>query len=259
MKKNKILYYVSLVLGLIFIIIGSIFLIKNISNTSGISEEYIEDKRLYLNGDIKVIENAYDDEFDISVASPILIRNVEMVQYYKDDEGVRMVLANYPIASFDDYINPDFSNIRSKVFYGDSKINDIVLDETILKQIYINNFDSPLIYKQVEDLPLENGDVYNLVYNNGAYVTASDEWHLGDIRVTYYYLDEEELKDFTVVARCKDNKLIMDDNSIILNEYKSIKDIKNLLKSNLILMYICFALGILFVVLGLLFNKDKGV
>ena len=257
MKKNKVLYYISLTLGLIFIIIGSVLLIRNISKTSGISEEYIENKRIYSSGDIKVVEDAYDDEFDISYTSPILIRNVEMVQYYKDDKGVRMVLANYPIASFDDYINPEFSNITSKVFYGKSTINNIVLDESILEQLYINDFDSPLTYKQVEDLPIENGDAYNLVYNNGTYVTASDEWQLGDIRVTYYYLDEEQLKDFTIVAGCSDNKLIMDDDSIVLNEYKSINDIKNLLKSNLTLMYISFGLGILFVIVGLLSNRSK--
>lgn len=153
-------------------------------------------KKETISGKLYYSEKVIDPDFGIEVDSPILIREVEMVQYFKNDNGdVEMVFANYPIESFDEKTNPEFPNyVTSEVFHEKLYINGIELSEGVIQNI-INSADIPKI--QLNDLPKDNGNKFNLVEYNGAYVTASNNWDIGDIRVTFYYLDKDNIYNLT--------------------------------------------------------------
>jgi len=149
-----------------------------------------------------------DELLNIEVDTPILIRNVEMVQYYKDDTGVKTVLANYLIESFEDdgktYTNPEFpSDFTNQLFFSNLTIQENVLSEELIYAI-VNSESVEKI--QVTDLDKEAGLQYNLVVVDNSYVTASDDWQVGDIKVTYYCL--KPTVEYNITAKLKDNVLI---------------------------------------------------
>lgn len=148
---------------------------------------------------------ASDDRYGVEINSPILIREVEMVQYYKDENGkVELVFANYPIESFDNYNNPNFpEEIKSEVFYSeDIKFNDYELSEDVIDAIAYSDIDKLEITElQVNDV-LED----NLVCVDNALVSASNEWQLGEIRITYKYIDPS--KEYSINSSTKGNQII---------------------------------------------------
>lgn len=128
---------------------------------------------------------ASDPQLNISVDAPILVRTVEMVQNYTDESGTRLVFANYLIENEN---NPSFpTDITSKVFYDPSiSLNGEAIDESVI-EVIAGKYEG----KKLENLGRENGNAFNLTgdYSSSAYVTASDDYKLGDIRVTYTYLE----------------------------------------------------------------------
>lgn len=136
-------------------------------------------------GKLEYTGTVKDEELNVEVDAPILIREVEMVQYYKDENGnVKTVLANYPIDSFDGYTNPEFK-MNNAIIHGELKINGVVLSEEMIKAIvYSDN-----VKKIKVDVDGNSGNKLGLVYLDGSYVTASNDYELGDIKVTYYYID----------------------------------------------------------------------
>ena len=151
-----------------------------------------------ISGKVASTPGAHDDELLIETDAPVLIRSVEMVQYLKDDNGnVNLVLANYPIESFEGYENPEFNlPLDNRVFYGEIKLNDEVLSgEQVKSLVYSNETD----FTRLHNLPTSNGHKYNLVLKDDAYITASDDWNLGDIRITYYTLEFDDTKDYSVI------------------------------------------------------------
>ena len=159
-------------------------------------------------GALRSESNASDSDLNISVDAPILVRNVEMVQYYKDEAGnVSSVLANYPIESFDGYTNPEFpKDITNKIFHSDIYIGENKLSNELVEAIV---YSDGVKKTDLLDLPENNGNAYNLVYTNGSYVTASNDWQIGEIKVTYYYIDSKTM--YEIVAKLEDGVLIYTD------------------------------------------------
>lgn len=169
-KKKKIL-----LISVVLIVIVVAFCLLSIKKTSG-TFDYSSPAR--------------DDMFGVSVDSPILIRKVEIVQYYKNEEGeVELVFSNRHIDSFDEYTNPDFpEGIKSEVFYSkDIKFSKYDLSEEVIDVIvYSDNINKILVSDFKVDHDISE---YNLVYTDGSLVTASNEWKVGEIKITYSYID----------------------------------------------------------------------
>lgn len=172
MNKKKKIILSSILITIVVIVVFCLFSYKKIV------------------GKFSYSSPARDDMFGVSIDSPILIRKVEMVQYCKNEDGtVELVLSNYHINSFDDYINPDFpSDIKSEVFYSeDIEFSGYNLSADVIKEIAYSKS-----IEKIEATDFQvNDDIseYNLVYTDGSLVTASNEWELGEIKITYSYID----------------------------------------------------------------------
>lgn len=146
-----------------------------------------------------------DELLDVEVDAPILIRQVEMVQYYKDETGnVELVFANKPIESFDEYTNPDFPDIQSEIFHNDVKLEGYSLSDNLIKYMA---YSEDIEKIKLTDLK-ENEALYKnkLLLLDDAYASYGNEWKLGDIRITYYYLNPDNIYELT--AKVSDNTLI---------------------------------------------------
>ena len=148
---------------------------------------------------------AKDDRYGIVIDSPILIREVEMVQYYKNENGeVELVFANYPIDSFDNYNNPEFpKDIQSEVFYSnDIKFNEYELSEDAIDSIAYSDIDK----KEISEIQVDDVLNDNLVCVGNALVSASNDWQLGEIKITYKYIDPS--KEYVIHSNTKNNQII---------------------------------------------------
>ena len=148
---------------------------------------------------------ARDDKYGIEIDSPILIREVEMVQYYQDENGeIKLVLANYPIESVDNYVNPEFpDDIQSDIFYSDDiKFAGYELSKDVINAIAFSNIEK----KEIKELQIDNVLEDNLVCAGNALVSASNDWQLGEIKITYKYIDCS--KEYVIKAKIKDNEII---------------------------------------------------
>ena len=150
MKKLKTINKILIIIGLLLLIVGGFFTGKNLLKALDIVEYSGDDattKQVLVKGSLNVKEGACDPLLDIKTESPILIRNVEMVQWYKDENGVRMVLANYPLESFEDngitYTNPSFpEDLNNVVFYGKTTVGDtgLIVDLKSSYSLFIPDF-----------------------------------------------------------------------------------------------------------------------
>ena len=148
-------------------------------------------------------EVAIDNKYNVKSETGILIKKVEMVQYHKNGDGeVELVFANYPLESLDGYDNPEFpEDIVSEEYYSDSiKFGEYELSENAIHQIIENKAIEKV---QLLNLPEDGAIKDNLVIVNGTYVTASNEWALGEIKITYYYIDMSQ--KFKINASIKNN------------------------------------------------------
>lgn len=259
MKKiNKIL----IITGILLVIAGGILTGKRIIEANNIVNydgNNYTNKQVLLSGKLINDSNAKDDLLGIETDSPVLIRNVSMVQWYKDEDGIRLVLANYPLESFKDgdkeYNNPEFPNdITSEVFTGSVRIEgyDLKIGSNVLKAL------SSLKQTTINELPENNGNNHNLTYVNGAYVTASDDWNLGDIKVTYSYIDVNELNDISILSSItsKDGLYILDsENSIAYDRVIELKEIRSETMGNMLPYYGILGVGVILIVIGFVIKK----
>lgn len=170
-------------------------------------------------GPIRVLEGAKDPDFGISVDSPVLIRKVEMYQYVLRGNTVSKDFSetHEPDQTVTEFgserrlSNPLFpSEPKSKVFCGSAEIGDsgLLLSEELLKTLgfgsYINFSSQP------GKLPVAVGDggkVFGLVpIDDMTYGTGGgDYWEVGDLRVTWYMVDPEDLAEvYTAVGVVQD-------------------------------------------------------
>lgn len=150
-----------------------------------------------VSGNITCDGKASDSYLNIECDSPILVRNVEMVQYNLNDNGEKeLVFANYLIEG-EGLDNPTFpEELNNEIFHGTIKMKDVELTDEQIECLVLNNSDD---LKKIEELPSENGNVYGLIYKDGAYLSASNDWKLGEIRITYYTMDIDESKEYSVL------------------------------------------------------------
>lgn len=187
-KKNK---KKLIILLLIILIVGCIIAFYFVYNKT-------------ITGKFSYSTLAKDDRYGIEVDSPILIREVEMVQYYQNENGeAELVFANYPIDSFDNYSNPEFpKDIQSKVFYSDDiKFAGYELNEGVINAIAYSDINKLEVTKlQIDDVLKDN-----LVCVDNALVSASNEWQLGEIRITYKYIDPS--KEYSIKSSINNNQI----------------------------------------------------
>lgn len=158
-----------------------------------------------INGKFTYSTPARDDRFGIEIDSPILIREVEMVQYYQNENGeVELAFANYPIESTEGYQNPDFpKDIQNEVFYSDDiKFAGYNLSEDIINAIAYSDIEK----KEIKELQASDSLEDNLVCSGNALVSASNEWQLGEIRITYRCVDPS--KEYSIRSSLKGKEII---------------------------------------------------
>lgn len=186
-KKKKILIFVLLLIAIVVVI--SFLSIRKI------------------NGKFEYSLPAKDDKFGVSVDSPILIRKVEMVQYYKNDDGtVELVFSNYHLDSFDEYINPEFpEDIQSEVFCSeDLRFSSYNVSIDVAKAIAYNDSIKKL---EAKDFQLEQDITeFGLVYADGALVSASNNWEVGEIKITYSFIDPSN--EYVLISSVKNNTIV---------------------------------------------------
>ena len=97
-----------------------------------------------VSGELTMIKGACDEDFDIYVDSPVLIRKVEMYQYVEDKDKEDVVTTDFsdkhePMQKTDEgtLTNPDFpDDVKSEIFYGKVQIGDsgLYLSDEILEK-----------------------------------------------------------------------------------------------------------------------------
>lgn len=258
----KTIKKILIILGIILIIAGGVLSVSNLLKANSIVKydgNNNTNKQVLLSGSLIKDLNAKDDLLDIEVDSPVLIRNVSMVQWFKDEKGTRLVLANYPLESFEadgkEYNNPEFpSELTNEVFVGSGHIDNLQLGPNALKAL------ANLKQTPINELPEDNGNKYNLTYIDGAYVTASDEWELGDIKVTYFYTDDNDLKDISVLSKiiAQDNTYILDsEESVVYDHLADLKEIRTENMGNMLPSYALLGVGVLVIIIGLMIKNNN--
>ena len=167
-----------------------------------------------ISGVIDTKKGAVDELLAVESEYPALYRKVEMVQYFNDEGTVKLVFANYHIDSFEldgtKYENPEFpTDLVSDVIAGEAYIGDTALSADVLSGIVFNGGNTT----RLTGLDPEAGNKFNLTYEDDYYITSSDEWVVGDIRVSYYGLDDAS--SFTITGKIKDGVITLTDKSEI--------------------------------------------
>jgi len=243
--KKKLL--IILVLGIIICASGIALGYKSL--ICGLSlKEYdgniSEGNVVYINGSFE-LGNVKDEVFNVETESSVLYREVMMVQKISDENGERLVLSNYQL----DESQLFESDVNSQYFYGDSKINGLSISDDLLEYIY------KVIRKQGNTIEVlaqdeNSGNKFNLTLANGSYVTASDDWAIGDIKVSFSTINNDSL---AIVGTIKDGKLS-------LNEFSQVgsftlSDARNDILSQGYLYDAMIVSGLVLIVLAVVLNK----
>ncbi|MGN0709054.1 MAG: TMEM43 family protein [Anaerovoracaceae bacterium] len=194
-------------------------------------------------GELKWDKAAKDSVTGVTADSPVLVRVVEMYQYKERDlnndgeisyEELRRgkgfsqqhessIKVQGALDTYEWYKNPSFpKDFRTKAFYGDVEINDVRLDESILKPLTsftvrdlqdtatMSYVDFKKTHKAIrlQKLPTKGGRKYGLVARtDGTYTSPGDDWRVGDLRVSYYIVDKKTLGKFTACGILEDGVL----------------------------------------------------
>ena len=184
-------------------------------------------KLVLVNGKIETEEDFLKDPmFNISVHTPILIRDVQMLQWYESEstEEIRnsdgdlvdrkvyeyeKMWANYLIKSGSfresySHKNPVSMPYESKTFKGTVHIGDFYLSEKHME----------LIRKKakiaVTELSDDIAERYNLRVDEKCYtnVNKGDSAKIGDIRISFFYVDPDILSEATIFAKQNGNTFV---------------------------------------------------
>lgn len=185
-----------------------------------------------VSGKLTLLEGARDEDFDIYVDSPILIRKVEMYQYIADKDKKDVVTTGFsdkhePMQDTDEgtLTNPKFpDDVKSEIFYGKVQIGDdgLYLSNKILEKLSYDGYIN--LENQPEKLPVgglaEGGSYLGLEpLDDYTYCTPGGEYfEVGDLRVTWYAVDPSDLTGiYTAVGGVKDG--VIGDDEYILDIY----------------------------------------
>lgn len=169
-------------------------------------------------GTLNLEEGAEDTDFDIYVDSVILMRKVEMYQYVREGKDVIIDFSEKSegtiIVDDVEYENPKFPKIpRSKIFYGKVTIGDsgLYLSDGILKKFSLNNYIN--FDDQPDKLPVSGMAEKDMYFglepiDDFTYASPGEYWEIGDLRVTWYGIDPEDLAPiYTGAGGVKDGML----------------------------------------------------
>lgn len=262
---------------IVLLIVSALLIIFGIY-TMNLSDEGPGDIEVYT-GKLTMLEGAEDSDFGIKVDSPILIRKVEMYQYYKFNEKLRKDFfdKHQPKIKMEIFKkerifkNPAFpSEPKAEVFCGKVKIgdSDLLLSDEILEKFslekYVNFETQP---EKLEVSGLKNGKkVFDLVpIDDNTYSNSVDgDWDVGDLRVTWYSIDLDDLADvYTAAGVVKDGVIGEKDHAVYIYDREISKDeiVSNSSVDNKTAGIGLIAVGLIGAVICLipLFKKNKNI
>ena len=273
LKKYSIVLFVIgfLVLGVSFFIFA-----KNTAYANSVKEYDAEATQngdvIFVRGVIGGTEGSQDSSTGVKSSKPILIKNVEMVQWIKDNDGVRKVFANYKIDSFEDngkkYTNPDFpKGLNNELIYGKVTTGKrrIQLSREVLNYLVNESgFIKEDMFSQKTDLLEPADDKYNLISTGDYLISASDDWEVGEVRISYYELDTSKLDRFTFIGKLsssegQDIMVGLDKGPIVKEGDLTVEQVKKLLSGDMRLCVAGFSLGIVLLVLGFGLERTKKI
>jgi len=217
MKEKKSSLFGSILIGIIFIIVGMILLwwnegnnVKNIKTVSEISENVIEvnssiinpenDGRLILtNGDLVVEdESVYDDVFAVGLKTTNLKRIVEVYQWEEEETTDSNNNTTYKynkewnegLINSNSFNNPEYKNpINVQYESADFTALNVKVGEYNLSNEQIENLPTDIELDLFDVVAIEG---YKVV---GNYITNANDYsnpQIGDIRISWQYNDWNE-------------------------------------------------------------------
>lgn len=195
-----------------------------------------EGENILTTGKLSVLEAPVDNKTGVTVDGLVLVRTVEMYQYYTFDDSV---YRGFSAIQRDDiegekgekYINPDFPDeCKNALFFSNATIGNggLVVDESLLEALYRK---SSLVENSVDKVDIENLEIEGFKPCGEGYYTSTnanaDDWQIGDIRIKYSYIPEDSLNNVTVVGLQQDGKIIPSESyiSCISDSEKTVDDI----------------------------------
>ena len=223
MKKDM-----KLVMYIVVLVLVLIFGIKNLTSEKGLNISKIKDdvielqdnkynkendgKLVIVKGKLNTKENKLtDNDFLVSLKDVVkMTRNVEIYRYRKNKNKVEIIWDNtsndverelYDKKTDTHYTNP-ISIVNSQTIMQDAYIGDFIVDKSIFNDID-NNKNVTKLDKNVVDKLQYLTKINNKYYIDGNYYTTvkDNEPLIGDIRVSFEYLDLNDLGNVTIVAK----------------------------------------------------------
>ncbi|MCQ2481326.1 MAG: TIM44-like domain-containing protein [Clostridia bacterium] len=186
-----------------------------------------EGKTIFTSGIPQLDEAPVDPLTGITADGWVLVRDVEMYQYYIDsslDEsfiGFRTTQEkNIKYKGTLTYENPLFpEDLKDSVFLGSVSLGEgkLKLSDDFIYEVDSHN--RP--FEEGERIPVTNlkdvDNKYNLkLYTDGKYYSGDPEIHrLGDFRVTYYYIPFDCVKEISVAGMQQGNTIVNTSGSYI--------------------------------------------
>lgn len=181
-----------------------------------------ENRYVVAAGNVVWNGEATDDLFGISVNSPLLIRKVETVQWYKSrNDEVYLTLSDKQLPDFEydgkSYTNPQLNTqYTTEFFTADTTLAGLKVSSSLISQLAGGtgtDFSSQIPMVTIDELPFGAGEVAGLDRFGSFYATPGDEWQPGDIVVSFSYLDPAMTGEYTIFALCENGQLVEDGES----------------------------------------------
>lgn len=230
---KTVLKWIFMLFGIIVLIWGCTFIGRDTSYiaaapmiTDGTVDPENEGEFIMASGKLGVSETLTDPLFGVTVDnSTVLLREVQMYQYYSDGgelrEGLRRDVestvrikkpgaeknSNNP-SDYDYYNNPPMpEGFETAFFYADTTIGggELQLGDELKKTINGDgkpfDLDKEIPRRQITDLDPDGATAYGLQYfTDGYYATPRENWQIGDIKVSFYYVDIDDLGEFSATG-----------------------------------------------------------
>ena len=238
------------------------------ARASGGLQELSAGDRVIVRGELTWESRPEDDLFLFSADSPALVRSVEMVQWYRnvnDEVYLTLYAEKLPDFEFDgkSYVNPDLpASMPAKVFSGGVRVDGIPLSDEAVSQLTGGDrmiLSSALRKADITDLPLETGEKFGLAKYDGFYATPGEEWTVGDISVSFYYVSPFFYDQVTVVGTVsEDGKLSLGEDGRMWDKLATDEEIDALLRvSNGKEILLCAGGGLLLLFSAFLFFRKR--
>jgi|GEM_PF-6509038 len=229
-----------------------------------------EGKFVIASGSIKAKGIASDTDFSvIAEGSPFLKRRIEMFQVYLTSNKIlswKWSQNKEPNVEIGNqyYTNPAFPNEpKAKVSYVPATIGNgnLLLGEDFLNALSVDKYYNFTDYEpvQISGLSENGGKKYGLESDENRYITSKEKPHKGDIAVSFFASDPNQLKEFTVLGIQKDGVIITskDDKSQIWDRLLTKDEVASSMKNNgTKASVIMSVIGALFAVIGIFMFKS---